>query len=37
MLKSIKPEQSLSRRLAPLYVAAVLQNMFLWVRSRSCS
>ncbi|MGH3461275.1 MAG: MFS transporter [Kribbellaceae bacterium] len=31
MLKSVKPVESLTRRLMPLYVAAMLQNMFLWV------
>jgi predicted MFS family arabinose efflux permease len=28
---SIKPPESLTRRLAPLYVTAILQNVFLWV------
>jgi predicted MFS family arabinose efflux permease len=31
VLKSVKPVESLTRRLMPLYVAAALQNMFLWV------
>jgi len=31
VLKSVKPVESLTRRLMPLYVAAMLQNMFLWV------